>query len=140
MGHGLDRGNGLFFRGWNFPYSSRIRDVTDGASNTFAVGEAVPNYSQWNWWWYANGSTATCAIPLNAPPVCPPSVGLPREQGLRICDTDWNNNYSFHSLHEGGGHFGMIDGSARFVSENIDTNLYRNVATIMNGETPGTIE
>ena len=135
QGHGLDRGNGMFFRGWNFPYSTRIRDVTDGMSNTFAIGEAIAAYSNWNWWWYANGTTATCAIPLNAPPICAGAAGLERDQGLRACRGDWNNNYSFQSMHVGGGQFALGDGSVRFVSENVDLDIYRNTGTIMNSET-----
>jgi len=139
-GHGLDRGNGLLFRGWNFPYSTRMRDVTDGTSNTFAVGEAIAVYSNWNWWWYANGTTATCSIPLNAPPICGASAGLSKDAGLRACRGDWNNNYAFASKHAGGAQFGMTDGSVKFVSDNINANLYRNVATIAGSETPGSIE
>ncbi len=133
-GHGLDRGNGLIFRGWNFPYSVRLRDVTDGTSNSFALGEAIPEYSQWNWWWYSNGSTATCGIPLNPNPVCAASVGLTKHAGMKVCWGDWNNNYGFHSRHVGGAHFAMCDGSVKFISDNIDTNQYRSLATIQNGE------
>ncbi len=140
QGHGLDRGNGLIFRGWNFPYSTRIRDITDGASNTFATGEAIGAYSNWNWWWYSNGSTATCGIPLNAPPRCGSANGLTKDQGLRACRGDWNNNYSFMSMHVGGAQFGLCDGSVKFVSDNINLGVYRNVATIQNAETPATIE
>jgi prepilin-type processing-associated H-X9-DG protein len=50
---------------------------------------------------------------------------------------DWPNNYAFASRHIGGGHFLMIDGSVRFVSENINTTTYRALSTISGGEIIG---
>lgn len=137
-GHGLDRGNGLFFRGNGFPYSNSFKNVKDGTSNTFAIGEAVPRYCTHTWWWWFNASTATCSVPLNAPPVCGSvNPNLSEDQNLVACAGDWPNNYSFKSEHVGGGQFTMADGSVRFVSENIDLTLYRSLATIMGGETVG---
>lgn len=133
-GNGLDNGNGFIFRGWGFPFSIRIRDVTDGTSNTFAMGEAIGNYSQWNWWWLHNATTATCSIPLNAQAQCGAAAGLSMDAGLRACIGDWPDNYSFMSQHVGGANFAMVDGSVTFISQNIDYNTYRNLATISNGE------
>jgi prepilin-type N-terminal cleavage/methylation domain-containing protein/prepilin-type processing-associated H-X9-DG protein len=135
QGSGLDRGNGLLFRGWGYPFSTNMRDVTDGTSNTFALGEAIGAYSQWNWWWLHNATTATCSIPLNAAPQCGAAAGLSKDAGLRACFGDWPNNYSFMSLHVGGGNFAMCDGSVTFISQSIDYNVYRNLATIQGGET-----
>jgi prepilin-type N-terminal cleavage/methylation domain-containing protein len=134
--NGLDRGNGIMFRGWSFPYTTRMKDITDGTSATFAIGEAVGNYSQWTWWWLNNATTATTSIPLNAPPQCAAAAGLSKDAGLKVCFNNWPNNYSFYSMHVGGAHFGMADGSVKFVSDNIDYNLYRNLSTIQGGETP----
>src|SRR5262249_16857282 len=39
------------------------------------------------------------------------------------------NNVPFSSFHPGGTHFGMRDGSASFVSENIDFALYQSLAS-----------
>lgn len=114
---------------------SRIRDVTDGTSNTFAIGEAIPEWSTHTWWWWYNGSTATCAIPLNAPARCRRTNNPTRD--LRDCRGNWTNNYSFMSKHEGGGQFCMADGRVRFISENINLGTYRNLATIGNGEIVG---
>jgi len=135
--HGLDRGNGLLFRGNGFPYSNSFKDITDGTSNTFAIGEAVPRYTTHTWWWWFNGTTATCSIPLNAAPVCATTPGLSKDQWLTNCAGDWNNNYSFYSRHVGGGQFTLGDGSVRFVSENIDLTLYRSLATVGGGEVVG---
>jgi prepilin-type N-terminal cleavage/methylation domain-containing protein len=44
---------------------------------------------------------------------------------------------SARSLHVGGAHALLADGSCRFVSENVDLNLWRSVGTRAGGEVPG---
>lgn len=44
---------------------------------------------------------------------------------------------NFISQHEGGAQFLLGDGSVRFVSENVDATLYRNISTIGGGEIIG---
>jgi prepilin-type N-terminal cleavage/methylation domain-containing protein len=136
-GDGLDRGNGLLFRGNGFPYSNNFSKVTDGTSNTFAIGEAVPKYCTHTWWWWFNGSTATCSVPLNAPAICAATPGASKDALLTACAGDWPNNYSFKSQHVGGGQFVLCDGSVKFISENIDLAVYRGLATIGGGEVIG---
>ena len=138
--NGLDRGNGLMFRGWSYPYKTNMKDITDGTSSTISLGEAVGNYSQWTWWWLNNATTATTSIPLNAPAQCAGAAGLSPDAGLKACAGDWPNNYSFKSMHTGGGHFGMGDGRVTFISNNIDYNLYRNMSTIQGGEVSSSAE
>lgn len=121
---GLNMGNGILCSNQqNTNAPTRMRDVPDGTSNTFAVGESLPGYTSWSWWYNPNAVTATCAIPLNQVLKQPPNLG------------DWPNNYAFASKHVGGGHFALADGSVRFISQNIDLNVYRAVATISSGET-----
>jgi prepilin-type N-terminal cleavage/methylation domain-containing protein len=127
--NGLDAGNGFGCRneasGTGRVFVTNIRDITDGTSNTFAVGEALAGGSNWTSWFYGNHTTATCAIPLN------------HAFRNNVPATDWTNNYSFNSRHTGGGQFLMADGTVRFVSENIDLQLYRNLASIDGGEVVG---
>ena len=120
---GLNAGNGVLCSNQqNTNPITRMRDLTDGTSNTFIIGEALPNLSQWNWWYNPNAVTATTAIPLN--------------RALRVARAigDWPNNYNFNSRHTGGGNFGMGDGGVRFVSDNVATDIYRGYATISSGE------
>ena len=44
------------------------------------------------------------------------------------------NAYFFSSYHEGGVFFTFADGSAKFLSENIDMSVYRALSTIDNNE------
>jgi prepilin-type processing-associated H-X9-DG protein len=120
---GLNYGNGIICSNQtNVNAPTRMRDITDGTSNTYALGEAMAGWSQWNWWYNPNACTATTAIPLNRVLKVAKNIG------------DWPNNYGFASRHVGGGQFVMCDGSVRFVSENIDTLAYRATATISSGE------
>jgi len=138
---GLDHGNGLICRGGGpivpsgtpcsstnpcgAPLVTGSMDVRDGLSNTFAVGEAIPAYCAWSVWYWFDGCTATCGIPLNY-----------KKPGVRLQANfnDWNYTYSFMSRHTGGGNFGMCDGSGRFVNQTIDPTIYQGMATIDGGE------
>ncbi len=120
---GLNRGDGVISSNQNNSNTrTRIGDISDGTSNTFIIGEAMPGWSQWNWWYNPNACTATCAIPLNRVLKVPKNIG------------DWPNNYGFASRHTGGGNFGLADGSVRFIADSIDTITYRAFATISGGE------
>jgi prepilin-type N-terminal cleavage/methylation domain-containing protein len=132
--NGLDQGNGIFHRGNNDPTPRvhRMASVTDGTANTFMLGEAVPHWCTHTWWWWFNGTTATTAIPLNAPAVCKNTGN--RNQDLVDCRGDWGNNYSFMSRHAGGGSFAMADASTHFISESIEIDLYRRLGDMMDGE------
>jgi len=128
----LNKGNGVICRGYGgttmnpgAAVPTRIRDITDGTSHTFAVGEAVPRYCDWTSWYWWNGGWATCGIPLNFRP----TSSTPEQ----ISD-DYQRSFGFHSKHQGGGHFALCDGSVKFVSDNIDEATYRGMATISGGE------
>lgn len=128
--NGLEWGNGLICSNRFAPHTPQLRfaSVTDGLSNTFAVGEAVPYWCRWTWWGGPNASTATCGIPLNY------------RKGLATVDlhaqwSDWSRTYSFFSLHPGGGNFAMVDGSVHFISDTINIALYRGLATVSGAET-----
>jgi len=120
--NGLERGDGIFWRGDARFGSLRLERITDGSSNTFMIGEDVPELIIWNAWAYSNGSTATCAIPPNTGVTIPP---------LGVADNeDWPNRYSFRSRHPGGLNFANADGSVRFVLETIPLQFYHALATI----------
>jgi prepilin-type N-terminal cleavage/methylation domain-containing protein len=137
-GDGLDAGNGIFYRGGRADIgrecSTQIAAVTDGTSNTFMIGETIPRWCTHTWWWWFNGTTATCAIPLNARAQPANCRSGNRNQDMLCAQGDWPNNYSFMSLHPGGGQFALSDGSVRFVSDTINLLTYRSLGTMHNNE------
>ena len=101
----------------------RIRDVTDGATNTYMVGErrtdvALGWFSTWPGM-VAEGEEAFQRVLGSADHV-------PNDPVAHLDD--------FSSNHEGGAQFVVGDGSVRFISENIDKRLYQSLATIQGGE------
>lgn len=115
-------GNGMFYHNSKV----RLRDVTDGTTNTFLLGERRTNvglgwFSTWPGM-VAEGEEAFQRILGSADHV-------PNDPAGHFDD--------FSSLHIGGAQFCLGDGSVRFVSENIDQGIYHAVATIQGGEVVG---
>jgi prepilin-type N-terminal cleavage/methylation domain-containing protein len=115
-------GDGMFY------HNSKVRlaDVTDGSSNTLMVGERRTDRMQdWYSTWpgmIAEGEEAFQRI-LGA-------ADHPPNDPLMHFD-------DFSSQHTGGAQFVLGDGSVRFISANVDGNVYRATATISGGETVG---
>jgi prepilin-type processing-associated H-X9-DG protein len=125
--NGLEKGDGFFWRADIRGGSLTLAAITDGLSNTYMIGEDVPEFIAWNAWAYPNGATGTCAIPPNVGITVPP-LGAAAGFG------QWPTRYSFRSRHPGGLQFALGDGSVRFVQDSIPLNLYRASATISGGE------
>jgi prepilin-type processing-associated H-X9-DG protein len=123
QGQSAARRNGVLFCDSRVPQSS----VTDGLSNTIAAGERPPSADLIYGWWYAGSgvsfglggsATGTCDMVLGAAEVvpsvgyfgCAPGVSRFREGRL----TDQCAMFHFWSLHPGGSHFLMCDGSVHF--------------------------
>jgi prepilin-type N-terminal cleavage/methylation domain-containing protein len=124
-GNGLTTGNGIFTRG-DYLRPRTIDKITDGMSNTFLLGEDIPQINAHCTWPYANGTLGTCAIPPNV---------MKRPNGtLYDPYNDWPYIYSFRSRHESGLHFALCDGSVRFINDSIALPVYRGLATINKGE------
>ena len=140
----------------------RMRDVTDGTSNTILVGERShydPNYDSffaggysqnpmggWGYWAPSGGQLGLTDITMSS--FGPINYRLPfnfankpgsisssatfdasPESIRRLC--------AFGSQHTGGAQVALVDGSVRFLSENIDTNTLRSLTTRGGGEVVG---
>jgi prepilin-type N-terminal cleavage/methylation domain-containing protein/prepilin-type processing-associated H-X9-DG protein len=128
--NGLDAGNGIFYRTDGAPGTTGHGPITmsairDGTSTTFMIGEDIPSLNVHCDWPFFNHATGTCAIPLN--------YGVPPNTDPKGA-ADWPNLYSFRSNHANGANFAMADGSAVFINNNINMNVYRGLSTYNTGE------
>lgn len=131
--NGLDHGNGIIMRNTDGDPRTwvSIAEVTDGTSNTFAIGETVPRWCRYTWWWHFDATTATCGIPLNYKS---DAIRTNPSKTLETEWADWGNNKCFMSRHPGGANFAFCDGSVKFISETIDLYIYRMLANRGDGE------
>ena len=102
-------------------------DIRDGASKTFLAGESVPEWCGWSLWFWFDGSTATCGIPLNLSTVSRSDAG-------KQLANNWQDSYGFMSRHKGGANFAACDGSVHYIHEQIDLQVYQALATIDGNE------
>lgn len=118
-----------------FHGNSRVRmaDIIDGSSNTLAIGEADTLHRRSGAWVGVanNGGMAHSSVyfvvswagarlnqPGGAPFPASGNQGSPdTNHGL---DTPPGSNQGFGSLHPGGAHFSLADGSVRFISDSIE--------------------
>ncbi|WP_339727102.1 DUF1559 domain-containing protein [uncultured Gimesia sp.] len=109
--------------------STRLRDITDGASNTTMIGETTRGrvgsntYNGGIWvGYYDNGKTASV-------------VWLTENHPAALING--TREWAFSSTHTGGAHFLLGDGAVRFLSENIDGTTYENLGSISDGNVIG---
>jgi prepilin-type processing-associated H-X9-DG protein len=107
----------------------KIKQLTDGTSKTFSVGEIVAGHTSEssNRWTYAYrylDCYRTTNVPLNTPPGFD-AVSMPADDGEAA-----NVNGAFASPHPGGGHFLFADGHVDFITDDIDLDTYQNYSTI----------
>ena len=110
---GLGNGDGIMWRS-DILRPVAAKHVRDGLSQTFMIGEDLPEKNRWCSWPYANNAYGTCAIPPN----------------FSYQDPNWwPNTHSFRSAHPGGLNFAMADGSVQFIEQGISLEVYRARAT-----------
>jgi prepilin-type processing-associated H-X9-DG protein len=100
--------------------------VTDGTSNTIAVGETLYESCNWYTWPNANGSYATVALPLNWP-ITKSGAGI-------YASSNWPYGFGFRSNHNGVINFLMLDGRVQALKATTDRQTLRALATRALGE------
>ncbi|MFH1303512.1 MAG: DUF1559 domain-containing protein [Planctomycetota bacterium] len=113
----------------------KMRDITDGSSNVFLVGETkYQSTNQTNsqyYTWASSDWPRTVGSPAQVA-----AADLPINSGANTPDTGHTfdiQSRMFGSYHVGGCHFLMADGSTHFFSENTDLTLYRSLAKRADG-------
>jgi prepilin-type N-terminal cleavage/methylation domain-containing protein len=118
----------------------RMRDITDGTSATFAIGECVvgtldflsgptmgaPAPHLWNASRMEGSDVTALCIKSGTPNKIFTASAPGNPKGYRL-------GY-LHSRHVGGVHVLLCDGAVRFISENIDDTTYESLGTIGRGE------
>ena len=147
---GVVRGNGIM----GVQRHSNMKDVTDGTSNTIMVAEQsaevniggtrvnrTSNY--YGGWSGSAGNYATDRVGRphwGAGTTClryPINHGVSQAVSAASIpggDDTWDFNTIVNSFHTGGIHIGLADGSARFVSENIDFGTLQRLCSMNDGE------
>ncbi|WP_437191025.1 DUF1559 domain-containing protein [Planctomicrobium sp. SH527] len=143
--YGIYTNNGMLQ--WN--YSVRMKDCTDGTSNTLIVAEqsGMVGTSDIRSGYYGGYIGATFPSPVTSTAQTAPgigsivwSVGLSSFR-LRLNPTSastgstnsYNPNTAWNSMHTGGIHALLSDGAVRFISENSDMDTLRSLAARNDG-------
>ncbi len=140
--------NGIFYGA----SSTSMRDITDGTSNTVLLGESytdndfeqdrmkpdvwyIGSYQIDAWDIKADGTPTSNALSgSNEFSEFVGSMGAPLNSRKLAWTSGSQKQISFGSYHIGGGNLAFADGSVRFVSENVDFDLYKKLGTKSGGE------
>jgi prepilin-type N-terminal cleavage/methylation domain-containing protein/prepilin-type processing-associated H-X9-DG protein len=140
-------GTRVFFQSGCIYTNSRVRfaEITDGTTNVYLIGESrympVPRmrgdtfHAGWSSGLKADNTfgvplTFTAAVlQINAQKECKPGVA----------DCFGFVSRLFGSMHPGGCHFGMADGSVQFVNQTMDINVHRQAANRGDGLPQGSV-
>jgi prepilin-type N-terminal cleavage/methylation domain-containing protein/prepilin-type processing-associated H-X9-DG protein len=131
--------------------SSRFADITDGLSETLMMSEVLTVQNIGAGWggpvsemahavggqvfvtWLTPNSTS----PDDVARLCFPAGSVPEHPGCNMVGRVEDQSMAARSRHTGGVHVLMCDGATRFVTNNIDINVWRAIGTSQGNESPG---
>lgn len=124
----------IVFAGVLFNNSAiRFRDVTDGTTNTMAIGESVPGPP-----WSQNGGFAGDHWYIGSPDIDAGNTGdgsdFSEFLGTTAHQINADRENAFSSAHEGGANLLLTDGAVRFLSESVNADIRRALGTRSRGE------
>lgn len=110
----------------------RLKDVQDGASKTIIIGEAAYflNAASFPIWMGIYGDDGSVMFRTQDPINCNMGgirnfpLSQDQKDALNLPEGNETDDCSF-SWHTGGVYFAFVDGSVHFLSENIDTRIYK---------------
>jgi prepilin-type N-terminal cleavage/methylation domain-containing protein/prepilin-type processing-associated H-X9-DG protein len=109
-----------------------FKDITDGLSNTFLLGEFLPEQHGWALAYVGSGGWANSSDGVVH---CVTCIPLNFDSSNNVNDP--NYAWGFKSKHPGGANFAFGDGSVHFISQAIDMMTYNQLGCRDDGHTPG---
>ena len=111
-----------------------IRDITDGTSNTFAIGESLYESCNWFSWPNPNGNYSFTSVPINWNITIFENTGYGDGTGRLRNSGNWVSCFGFRSKHPGITQFLFCDGRVTAIKESINRDTYRWLSTRNQGE------
>jgi type II secretory pathway pseudopilin PulG len=122
--------NGVF----GLDFFRRIADISDGLSNTLAIGEMTT--IKWYGYTDAPGIVRPWIAGRSAGAIYALKVVV---YGINTTSGGPFNHAPFSSFHPGGANFLVADGGVKFVSDNILLTTYQAIATVAGSEVEGVV-
>ena len=125
-------------------WGANFRDIIDGTSNTIMAGEIRPQCGDHtrNGWMHFNSIWVATTGGVNFPIVCVREPGWNSSTpppGMGPCNhwQNWVTSQAFKSRHAGGAQFVFADGSAHFLSSNINYTTFQKLGDRRDGQVLG---
>ena len=130
--------SGCFAR-WH--WAAKMRDITDGTSNTILMGEVRPKCGDHHdgGAFHPNAQMTFTTAPINYP-TCPgEGLGNTNNGPWPDCNSyrAWSSSLGFKSMHPGGANVLFADASTHFISETIEYYTYQRLGDRWDGQPVG---